>query len=361
MIYRRKDSPYYWCSFYDKESNRVRLSTKKRDRRSARGEAARLEYIYQPSQKQKTDLEKIKDRYLKYSLANNSRTTFDRESSILYRFCEWVGNKAIEPLLVENYKDHRSPLVSKRTINREYDAIRSMFNMAVTWKMIEANPCHEVKKYKISRLRKSPDFFSKREVDLILHKSKNNYFHDMIMLAVHTGLRRQELVYLQWRDINLTNWTVTVQAKDELGWQPKGGELRIIPIPRPCHQMLRERTVKSLSEFVFPNQFGGPRTNNLNRDLRDFLKRTGLHKKGVGWHTLRHTYASHLAMKGAPLNSIAELLGHKDPVTTKIYAHLSPSHLKDMTDRLDFTLSRKRKIVTKKRDKKVGKSEQKRH
>lgn len=56
----------------------------------------------------------------------------------------------------------------------------------------------------------------------------------------------------------------------------------------------------------------------------------------MGWHTLRHTYASHLAMRGVPLNSIAELLGHQDPVTTKIYAHLSKSHLQDMAKRLDY-------------------------
>jgi len=61
----------------------------------------------------------------------------------------------------------------------------------------------------------------------------------------------------------------------------------------------------------------------------------------MGWHTFRHTYASHLAMKGVPLNTIGALLGHEDSRTTKIYAHLSKSHLKEMTDRLSFGKEKK--------------------
>jgi len=337
MIYRRKGSPYYWCWFYH-DGKKVQLSTKSKDRRIARQVAVRLEYTYKPRSHPKTPLAEITERYLKHSLNTNSRTTYERERSILGRFCQWVGDKPlseITPLRIDGYKDHRLLSVTKRTVNREYDALRSMFNKAVLWGLIESNPCHGVSKYRIDRNRKAPNYLSNQQVDLLLYKAVND-LKDMILFALYTGLRKMELVYLQWRDINFDTWTVTVQAKDDINWEPKSGKLRVVPIPKPCRKVLLERKAKSLSEFVFANQFGRPRLNNLNRDLRDLLKRIGLYWKGMGWHTLRHTYASHLAMRGVPLNSIAELLGHQDPVTTKIYAHLSKSHLQDMTERLDY-------------------------
>lgn len=339
MIYRRKDSPYWWADFYDREGNRVRMSTKKADKRAARREAARLENTYQPASRAKTPLEKIKERYLKHSRTIHPSTTYNYNRITLDRFCSWVGSKTADPLAIENYKEHRLLTVTRETVNREYNTIRSMFNMAVVWEMLDSNPCHEVKRYRIARTRKAPNYFTKAQIDLILYKCES-YLHDIILFAVHTGLRRTELVYLQWRDINFRNWTAAVQAKDELNWQPKSGRMRVVPIPKACHRMLLERKAESLSEFVFANQLGRPRLNNLNRDFRNFLKDIGLYKKGMGWHSLRHSFASHLAMAGVPLNTIGELLGHSDPKTTRIYSHLSPSHLKDATDKLDFGSSK---------------------
>lgn len=155
---------------------------------------------------------------------------------ILDRFCAWAEEREVDPLLIEDYKQERLLKVQKPTVNRELTAIRSMFKMAFAWKLVDAKPCEGVKQYRGEPGRKAPEFFTARQVDLLLHKSQGSYLHDLILLDVYTGLRRTELAYLEWRDLNFENWTVTVQAKDELGW-----------------------------------------------------------------HTLRHTYASHLVMKGRPL------------------------------------------------------------
>jgi len=346
MLYRRKDSPYWWFYFYDDDGNRVRMSTRERDKKAAGREAARLRISYNPGKRAKTPLEKIKERYLQYSRSNHPPSTYNYNRITLDRFCEWAGTRPTDTLTIENYKEYRLLSVKKQTVNREYNSLRSMFNMAVSWGMMEKNPCHGVKRYRIEPVRKAPNYFTRAEVDLILYKSEN-YLHDIVLFAVHTGLRRTELVYLQWRDINFGNWTVAVQAKDELNWQPKSGKMRIVPIPKPCRRMLLERKAGTLSDFVFANQFGQPRLHNLNRDFRIFLRGIGLYKKGTGWHTLRHTYASHLVMAGAPLKSVAELLGHASTRTTEIYSHLSPSYLKELTDRLDFTGEGVARLVTK--------------
>ena len=346
-LYRRKDSPYWWVWFYDKDGNRIHRPTKQTEKRAAWQEAARIQFTYRPRPKVTTDLEKIKERYLKYSLSNKSLNVYKLECIILNRFCAWAGSRNVDPLLLEDYKEWRLLTVEKSTINREYNAVQAMFKKAVSWALIESNPCQEVKRYKIDSSRKTANYFTGQQVDLILHKSEGSYLHDLILFDVHTGLRKAELIFLQWPDINFANWTVTVQAKDELHWQPKSGKFRVVPIPKPCHKMLLERKAKTLSPFVFANRFGEARKNNLTRDVREFLDKIGLYSKGVGWHTLRHTYASHLAMKGTPLKSIAELLGHKDSSTTEIYSHLSQAHLAEVVERLDFTKSTKKGAVTK--------------
>jgi len=337
-LYRRKNSPFWYVDFYH-DDKRVQLSTGEIDKRIAEKEAARLINDYKPRTRVKTDLDRIKERYLRYSQQNNRKSTYEREVSILNHFCEWARDKeTTEPLVIEDYKEYRLALVKERTVNREYDAIRSMFNKAVIWKMIEENPCIGISKYKIKKMRSAPNFLTVAQVDLVLHKSSSTYLHDMILLDVYTGLRKMELVYLEWTDINFQSWLLVIQAKDHLRWQPKSGEMRTVPIPEPCHGMLLERRAQyqRLSKFAFSNELGRPRLNNLGRDLRELLVRIGLYKRGMGWHTFRHTYASHLVMQGIPLNTVGELLGHQDPSTTKIYAHLEPEHLQAAVEKLDF-------------------------
>ena len=104
---------------------------------------------------------------------------------------------------------------------------------------------------------------------------------------------------------------------------------------------------RSYHPSVFANQFGRPRVNNMYRNLRQFLKKLKSYKRGMGWHTFRHTYASHLAMKGVPMKSIAELLGLRGPRTIEIYSHLSQSHLAEMVERLDFGIEKVREAKNK--------------
>ena len=70
-----------------------------------------------------------------------------------------------------------------------------------------------------------------------------------------------------------------------------------------------------------------------DRPLRRISRRAGL--PAVSWHVLRHTFASHLAMKGASMRAIQELLGHAHVTTTMRYAHMSPSAQRDTVALLD--------------------------
>ncbi len=87
---------------------------------------------------------------------------------------------------------------------------------------------------------------------------------------------------------------------------------------------------------MFPTIFGTVRKNNLTRDFRQLLEKCGLYQRHTGWHTLRHTFASHLVMQGTPLKTVAELLGHQSTRMTEIYSHLEPEHLRKSVEKLPF-------------------------
>jgi len=93
-------------------------------------------------------------------------------------------------------------------------------------------------------------------------------------------------------------------------------------------------TRKKNTGYVFLDVDGEPFDNErLNRRLTTPCKKAGLRK--VGWHVLRHTFASHLAMRGVPIVAVKELLGHSNIVTTMRYAHVAPSTLRSAIDILN--------------------------
>ena len=107
----------------------------------------------------------------------------------------------------------------------------------------------------------------------------------------------------------------------------------VIPVP---DELLKElKTKRKHNGFVFPAKDGTPRKNNLRRDFLRAGEKAGLEKR-IHPHLLRHTYGSHLAMAGVDLPTIRDLMGHSSIITTMIYAHLHPDHLKKAVNKLQF-------------------------
>lgn len=126
---------------------------------------------------------------------------------------------------------------------------------------------------------------------------------------------------------------------------PKSGKSREVALSEDARAALkRHRHLRG--ELVFCDLDGRPFTHRVaTRMLWRALKRVGL--RLVGWHSLRHTFASQLAMAGAPLKAIQELLGHATIQMTMRYAHLSPEIARDAVQMLDrrSNLSRRGSVV----------------
>ena len=158
-------------------------------------------------------------------------------------------------------------------------------------------------------------------------ESRNPYLHNIVTLALTTGMRRGELLGLRWQDLLFEKRLILLQ-------KTKNGTSRYVPMVGTTYRLLQSlrdnETILDLSHHIFPSL-------NLNRyiDIRSAwlaaLKRAEI--KNFTFHDLRHSCGSFLAMSGASQRDIAEILGHKDLRMTHRYSHLSQSHLAETLQR----------------------------
>jgi integrase len=178
------------------------------------------------------------------------------------------------------------------------------------------------------------DFLDFDEALRLLAKAEDEW-RTMILTGMRTGMRLGELIALEWDDVDLVAARVTVRRNWVWGHfgTPKSGKPREIPLgdevlaALKAHRHLRGR-------FVFCDREGHHLTDTeVRHPLWRACKRAGLRK--ITWHVLRHTFASHLVMRGAPIKAIQELLGHSTILMTMRYAHLAPEVARDAVRLLD--------------------------
>lgn len=233
---------------------------------------------------------------------------------------------------VEQYKAHALKKgVSRKTVNNRLAVLGKCIRTAYEWLKIQGIPP------KIALLKCPPpqtNYLSPDECTLLLSHAED-VVAEMILTALRTGMRQGELRGLQWSSINWENRTITVRhsLNDRLHVleSPKSNRERHIPMDADVYEALFRR--KRGTGFVFPAEDDKPfDSQRIIRRLNEVRWRAGMRK--FTWHTLRHTFASHLAIKGAPLHVVQALLGHSSIGTTMRYAHVAPSALRTAIDML---------------------------
>jgi len=218
----------------------------------------------------------------------------------------------ITPLMIEQYKRERRQTVSPATVNRTLNVLSSMFNRAIDWDKAKENPMRKVKRYRLDNQRLR--YFDKAEIQALLDASSPK-LKAIITLALNTGMRRGEIENLKWQDIDLQKNLICILAQ-------KNGEKSYIPINEPTRQVLMAIQRHKDSPYVFCKKSGEP--HSFRKSFETALKKSGI--LDASFHTLRHSFASHLAMSGVDMNTIRELMRHKSLEMTQRYAHLSKDH-----------------------------------
>jgi integrase len=157
---------------------------------------------------------------------------------------------------------------------------------------------------------------------------------DMIFVALGTGLRFGELISLELKDVDTTNSQLTVRQSLYRGilGGTKSNKIRFVPLLPSIYQLLKSRSRQN--NFIFTKDNGEFLSHAICINwLHGACRRAGL--RNIGWHTLRHTFASQLAQRGVSITIVKELLGHSDIKTTMRYSHLTASATREAVLRLN--------------------------
>jgi site-specific recombinase XerD len=226
--------------------------------------------------------------------------------------------------LEEAQRDLLAKGLAPQTVLHYMKFLRHVLNKAVRDGSLERTPFAKVvlPKTNKGRLR----YLSPEEEHRLLNALGPTYL-PWARLAILVGIRLNEQIRLQWADVDFEQGLLTLP-------QTKAGNVQYAFLNEEAQTILRTLQITHMNQgrcspWIFPSKNPARHLDQRNFYARVFVpavKAAGL--EGVTWHTLRHTFASRLAMSGQTEGTIAALLRHSTTALVKRYAHLSPSHLK---------------------------------
>jgi integrase len=265
--------------------------------------------------------------YLQWSKANKKATSHVRDlcsMRVLNGDFEKQNIHEITTWQIEKYKAKRKEKVKPATVNREIALIKHMYTKAIEWGRCRDNPAKKVKllKGEVKRLR----FLMPGEVQTLLSNCAR-HLRPIVTVAIHTGMRRSEILMLRRDQANLEQGIISIL-------DTKNHERKDIPINETVKAVLKG--VEDRGEYFFCNRQGKP-YGDIKESFQAALKKSGI--EDFRFHDLRHTFASNLVMAGEDLNTVRELMGHKNMSMTLRYAHLAPGKKARAVNVLDRVMS----------------------
>lgn len=187
-------------------------------------------------------------------------------------------------------------------------------------------PIEGIAKSDKKRLR----YLSFGEYHKLLEKCEG-WLRNIIIVAAWTGLRKGNVLNLKRDQVNIFAKTISID-----GSETKNGEYLIIPVAAPALEVLKEvaRVIHLNSPLVFCHEDGKPVTSmQVQRAFKESLKMAEI--EDFRFHDLRHCFASWNRQAGVDLDTLADLMGHKDTRMTRRYAHIGPKHLANAINQLE--------------------------
>jgi integrase len=255
-----------WWVRYSKNGRQVRASLHTQDQVEAMNRAAEL--VSNPGSSAETPeilvLSDFIEEYKRHMFATKSKKTAQNEWSVLSGFLianypDWsrVTLKDVTTSVISNYIDRRriEDGISEKTAYHTRQALHTMFNYAVRIKGFGENPAHNVAKPRVplGEIR----YLRSKEIHEVLAAMKEvPLLYGIVATAIFSGLRRSELVWLTWRDVDLERDRIHVRFKTVHGerYRPKTNKSRIVPISKELHAVLAE--LQQEGDWVFKSPEG---------------------------------------------------------------------------------------------------------
>jgi integrase len=302
--------------------------------------------------RQKTKAPYFKDiakKYLDWATENKSRA--GRDDAYLYKnhlASELQDKRAneISSFDLERLKDQlKRKGLAPASVKHCLVLVRQMFNKAQLWNLYDGiNPVRGVKMPVIQNQRER--FFSYDEAALLLNTltNRSKTLHSSSLLALHCGLRAGEIFNLKGQDLDFNNRLINIA-------DPKNKRARKAFMTEDIFVMLLERRPSSPDEYIFRDKRHGGKIQAVSPVFRKTVNELGFNKgitdprQIATFHTLRHTFASWLALQGETLLTIKELLGHRSIAMTERYSHLIPDHKRRAINNMETNFQKMKKTI----------------
>jgi site-specific recombinase XerD len=289
-------------------------------------------------------LENVVSAYMKSLINNQSPDTIATKRKTYEKVIVFFGsNTSIAHISVERIEEYKQAMLAKNkkvTAKNKMIMLSALFQYAYKSKLIKSNPVREVAKIKCAE-DPDPDQLSAEEIQKLFELTKEQRYpwlekRDSLvfMLMLHAGLRRIEVANVMWSDLNLDRDLIVLRTT-------KGGKPRLIGISATLKAALMDYIENwKKSDVYVITRFNGEQISreSLAHMAKKYFNRMNHFYKGkkrFSLHSLRATFATQLAAKGASTRVIQGLLGHASPKTTMRYCAFTEKMAIDSVKLLD--------------------------
>lgn len=335
---KRKGSPYWWASYTDASGKRTRRSTGTTDRKEAEALLAKWKLeafrVKQWDASPSYTFDELMIAYLHEHDIESVKWSLKR----LFPFFTGKELDTLSGLDVRQYIQQRQgDGVKPSTINKEIGLLSSAINWArreLEWRI--PNPA-QGRRQKEAEGRNR--WLSKTEAAALIRAAEEAtrapHLVDFIRLGLNTGMRRGEMLGLEWRRVDLSRGLIYLEGRHQ-----KNGKVGSVPLNREARAaLIRRASFRSQycpdSPWVFCDKEGS-RIASIKKGFALAVQKAGL--EDVHVHDLRRTCGSWLVQAGRPIHEVSALLRHSDiRVTDRVYAHLAPDNLRATVQFLEET------------------------
>lgn len=240
-----------------------------------------------------------------------------------------INIKQLTSKMFEDYKEHRLQTVKKVSVNIEIRTIKAIFSRAVKWGMVDKNPLQNVKQFRLEQ--REPIAFSDEEINLLISSIQNTDILNIVKFGLWTGCRLNEILNLQWKDIDLNKRLIRVGNKED--FQTKSRKIRYIPVSDKLYSILCGFSFSNPDSYLFQKHGYKYQKNYVSKAFKKYLRACSLPEK-YHFHSLRHSFVTKLIKNDVNINFVKELAGHSNLSTTLNYVHISTNDLRHAVNSL---------------------------
>lgn len=340
----KKHGRYYWLDIWI-NGKRVRRSLDTEEHGLALDRARGIkDQLLAKAQRQDVTIKDFSEKYLTWAW-DTKPASADREAQRMNKILAFFDSISVVYLsdvtpyhleqlrswlktrLVKKGDETLDKKRSQTTINRYMQLLRGMFYKAIDWEVYKGN--NPVKKVKFYRENREIRPLSHEDVKAIIEacrkiaakkgaSSLQKAFPDLVEFAVNTGMRKSEILNLQWKDVK----------NGEAAVRGKGNRLRTVPLNKAAAAIVERQ--RRQTPYVFPVE---------NRDHPDLFRRTVFQIKAqtgipFHFHLCRHYFATTLLERGVDIVTISSILGHSKMMTSLLYSHTDKEKKKAAVEKI---------------------------